>query len=99
MCAQHINMSIHDNPLSDGAVCASGLFAASMIGVMRIMADRHWASDVYFGAAVGLLSGWLMPTLLRYQSWNPLPNNEDITVVPMPQIGPNHLGLGVAGFF
>jgi len=99
MCAQHINMPIHGDPVADYSVCGAGLLAATSVALMRIGADRHWASDVWTGAAVGLLSGWLMPTLLRYQSWNPLPQTENVAMVPMPQIGPDRFGLGVTGIF
>jgi membrane-associated phospholipid phosphatase len=99
MCAHHINLELHGDPVADYTVCGAGLLTATTIAAMRIMADRHWFSDVLIGGAFGLLTGWLLPTVLRYQSWNPLPETEHVKMVPMPQVGPNQVGLGVTGIF
>jgi len=31
---------------------------ASMVGLSRMYHNRHWASDVVLGAAVGTFTGW-----------------------------------------
>ena len=31
-----------------------------------MMSDDHWATDVTFGAALGLFGGWGLPVLLHY---------------------------------
>lgn len=41
---------------------------ASMVGLARIFDNRHWASDVVFGAAIGAFSGW---KVVRYNHQNP----------------------------
>ncbi|MFW5740003.1 MAG: hypothetical protein ACOC1F_06520 [Myxococcota bacterium] len=38
-----------------------------MTGVLRIAADKHWASDVWFGALQGFLTGTGVPWLLHYR--------------------------------
>lgn len=43
----------YDNPVVD--VIAYGL--ASMVGIQRIYGDKHWASDVFAGAVIGIVSG------------------------------------------
>lgn len=43
----------YDNPVVD--VTAYGL--ASMVGIQRMYADKHWASDVFAGALIGVLAG------------------------------------------
>jgi membrane-associated phospholipid phosphatase len=48
------------------AMCATGLALATTVGALRIASDRHYATDVLVGAAVGLLSGWLIPWLIHY---------------------------------
>jgi membrane-associated phospholipid phosphatase len=40
--------------------------AAASVGFERILADRHYASDVFVGAAVGALSGMLLPWMSFY---------------------------------
>jgi len=34
------------------------MVAAAYVGASRLVEDRHFASDVVFGAALGLASGW-----------------------------------------
>ncbi len=43
----------YDNPVVD--VTAYGL--ASMVGIQRIYGDKHWASDVFAGAVIGIVAG------------------------------------------
>jgi membrane-associated phospholipid phosphatase len=42
-----------------------GLTAAATTGYLRIAADRHWATDVIVGAAVGSLAGFGLPVWLH----------------------------------
>jgi membrane-associated phospholipid phosphatase len=41
----------------------SGLTLASVTGVLRMKADRHYFTDVVVGAAAGSLAGWFLPKL------------------------------------
>src|SRR5262249_6177708 len=34
-----------------------------LTSLMRIAADKHWATDVLTGMAIGSVAGWLIPTL------------------------------------
>lgn len=43
----------YENPAVD--VIAYGL--ASMVGIQRMYGDKHWASDVFAGAVIGIVSG------------------------------------------
>ena len=44
-------------------IWASGLTFATATGVLRVMADQHYATDVLTGMAAGGLAGWLIPKL------------------------------------
>jgi membrane-associated phospholipid phosphatase len=46
-------------------VWASGLTLATTTGVFRIVADKHYTTDVIVGAAAGAFVGWLVPRLHR----------------------------------
>jgi membrane-associated phospholipid phosphatase len=70
VCAHHGAMPLYGNKIADTAACATALAAATVTGGLRIVADKHYASDVLAGAAVGLASGWLLPKLLHYTSWS-----------------------------
>jgi membrane-associated phospholipid phosphatase len=43
----------------------AGFACATVAGILRIVADMHWASDVIAGAVVGTIVGILLPTLLH----------------------------------
>jgi membrane-associated phospholipid phosphatase len=46
-------------------VLGVGLAAAVGTGWLRVAADKHWATDVLCGAAVGGAVGWAVPALLH----------------------------------
>jgi membrane-associated phospholipid phosphatase len=55
VCAQHSRLDLYGS--ADAFVCPVALVLASATGILRIVADRHWASDVLAGAAVGATVG------------------------------------------
>ncbi len=65
ICYEHTQLGLLGEA-GDAAMCATGLALATTVGLLRIVADRHYASDVLIGAGVGLLSGWLVPQLLHF---------------------------------
>ena len=64
-CTHHAYQSLYD-PATERALCAASLGVAAADGVLRIMADRHYATDVLAGSAIGLFSGFMLPRLLHY---------------------------------
>ena len=68
VCVQHRHLDLYGGGWGDKAACGMALTAASATGIFRILADKHWTSDVLVGASVGLLSGWLLPRLLYFRS-------------------------------
>jgi|APLak6261679142_1056127.scaffolds.fasta_scaffold00053_53 membrane-associated phospholipid phosphatase len=60
-----------------------GVPLATTTAVLRLAGDKHWASDVLVGSALGLATGILMPTLLHGR----------VAVTPMGN------GLSVSGRF
>jgi len=67
LCAEHGALDLYGGD-ADAVVCGTALAVASGIGVLRIAADDHYASDVVVGALVGGATGYLMPTLLHFNS-------------------------------
>lgn len=65
-CVTHRHLPLYGR-VGDKLACATTLTMASLTGVFRIMADKHWMTDVLGGAGVGLFSGWLMPWLLHFR--------------------------------
>lgn len=63
-CAMHLERRLFDDLGADIASCVASLGVATLIGTLRIVADRHYFSDVLSGATLGFLVGFLMPALL-----------------------------------
>ncbi|MCA9595002.1 MAG: phosphatase PAP2 family protein [Myxococcales bacterium] len=88
-CAHHLNLDIYGS-VADPLTCALGLGVATWVGTSRIVSSRHYLSDVLSGAALGLGSGWLMPTLLHYRTPLPTPTESSIVV---PWVAGETLGV------
>jgi membrane-associated phospholipid phosphatase len=67
MCVHHRYLPISGHPLADGGACAFMILATVTTAVTRVAADRHWASDALFGAAVGFGCGYGLPWFLHYR--------------------------------
>jgi membrane-associated phospholipid phosphatase len=48
-------------------VWAGGLTAAGLTGTFRMLGGQHFATDVLAGAAIGALTGWLVPALHKQE--------------------------------
>lgn len=77
----------HEDGLGSALVWASALTLASATGVGRVLAGRHFWTDVLVGAGMGAGMGWLIPWLHRRDH----DGSSDVTIVGLP--------LGVAGTF
>ena len=66
LCNHHKYQSLYGDPAADRAACATGIGLAALDGVLRIASDRHYATDVAVGTALGLFSGFVLPRLLHY---------------------------------
>jgi membrane-associated phospholipid phosphatase len=84
-CANHAFVPIYGSRAWDGLACVRDVVLATGDGVLRIMGDRHYATDVLAGAAIGFGFGLGMPTLLHYAARRPASSGE-WTVSPM--VGP-----------
>jgi membrane-associated phospholipid phosphatase len=51
LCVQHTRLSLYGS--ADSAVCPAALAIATTTGVLRMVADRHWSTDVLAGALLG----------------------------------------------
>ena len=75
------------------AACPVTVVAATITGVLRIAADRHWATDVIAGAVLGGGLGYAIPALhLAF-------GNTGTPVVVTPAVSMNYVGASIAGRF
>ena len=102
-CVHHQHLPLYGGGFADLAPCLVMIGASAVTGVGRVVADRHWASDVLLGWGVGALSGYVLPSILHYGFTRGHPVGEvkfeSVQMVPVPQAYPGGAGLGVAGFF
>jgi hypothetical protein len=57
---------LYGSALWDKLACARDIVLATSDGLLRIVGDRHYATDVLAGAAIGFGFGYGMPTILHY---------------------------------
>jgi hypothetical protein len=67
VCANHRYLPLWGSPLADASACALAGTGVLVTAVSRLMADRHYASDVLVGMAVGFGLGYGVPVLLHYR--------------------------------
>ncbi len=88
VCAEHRKLPIYGGGWPDKIACITAMAAATTDGALRIVADKHYATDVLAGAAVGLFSGYFLPNLLHF-------GNTSIT----PVATPDYVGFSMTGGF
>lgn len=102
-CAMHLERSLYGDLAADALSCSASLAAASVVGVLRIAADRHYLTDVLVGGLLGFAVGYLVPTLMvppRREHGSDAPAVEAVSrplVLPMVGLGPDG-GLGTGTF-
>jgi len=70
-----------------------GFAGASATGVLRVLNNRHWASDVLLGAAIGMASVQLAYQTHRYR-WG---KKNELSL--LPALGPQYKGLQLSWRF
>jgi membrane-associated phospholipid phosphatase len=65
-CVHHEHLPLYGGGAPDTWACVWALIGASSTGILRIVSDDHYASDVIVAAGVGFLSGYVMPSWLHY---------------------------------
>lgn len=77
-CANHQNLKLYGGGIPDAAVCPLMVTAAASVGILRIIADKHWLSDTVVSWVLGGSIGYGMPYFLHYRYVqkvvSPLPN-------------------------
>lgn len=102
-CVHHEYLPIYGGGWDDVA-CVGGLTLAFATGLFRVVGDRHYATDVLFGAAAGFSLGYIYPWLFHY-SYDPVkreaassPSGVHWAIIPGGSADAPY-GLSVAGSF
>jgi len=109
ICAHHLHLPLYGGGAPDTLTCVAALGAASAAGAMRVMADKHYSTDVLLGMSVGLFSGYGLPALLHYRHGGGagqaslLPAfhsvRTGVDAVLAPSFGPGVAGVTLVGTF
>jgi hypothetical protein len=102
-CVHHQHLPLYGGGVADLAPCVVMLGLSAANGVGRLVSDNHYASDVVLGWAVGLASGYVLPSILHYGFGGGravgVIEAKGVVMVPVPQVYPTGAGLGMAGAF
>jgi membrane-associated phospholipid phosphatase len=93
-CAHHRYLPLLGGGAADTAVCVTATALGVTNGIARIVADRHYVSDVIAGAALGWGVGYAMPVLLHYEWWAAAPRRAWIV---SPWVTSSTTGLAALG--
>ncbi len=77
ICLHHGELDLWGGGAADTAICATAIAASGANAVLRLMAARHYVSDLVVGTGIGFALGYLVPWLLHYQV------DTDLVVGPM----------------
>jgi membrane-associated phospholipid phosphatase len=90
VCANHTRIPLWGNPVADGMACGVAVSNALLTATTRVVADRHYASDVLVGLGMGFGIGYGVPVLLHYSYRG---NDNSIAVGPDPACGGSCIGV------
>lgn len=72
-CAHHRALPLYGGGAWDTVGCAAILTMATTTGTLRLMGDRHYATDVIAGGLIGFAIGFSVPTFAHYGWSRPTP--------------------------
>ncbi len=100
-CAHHQHLPLYGGGFADLAPCLVMMGLAATTGVLRLVYDEHWASDIIVGWAAGAASGYVLPSVLHYGfgARPPEVHTGDLTLVPTLGVYGGAPGIGAVGVF
>ena len=64
---------MYGDRVADVLACAGTLTLAAATGTLRVVGDRHYATDVLVGASIGIAAGHSVATGHRGRTWALVP--------------------------
>jgi membrane-associated phospholipid phosphatase len=91
-CVNHAHLDT-DRSGWNGIVCPLTMSVAGFTGLLRIVSDRHFLSDVLVGGLLGAGIGYAVPTLHFAVT------SEESKTAIIPVLAPGYAGLALSGAF
>jgi membrane-associated phospholipid phosphatase len=66
VCVEHQHLPLFGGGVADLVPCLVMIGVSVTTGIMRLVYDEHWASDVITGWVAGAAAGYLLPAALHY---------------------------------
>lgn len=99
ICAHHLELPLYGHPAPDVGACVIATSMATTSSILRLVADRHYMTDVIAGGGFGFAAGLGLPMLLHYHA----PWMDDPAAPVRARIVPSapgaHGGASIAGVF
>lgn len=100
MCLHHVHMPLFGDEAADASACVVAMTAASATGLLRVMSDREYLTDVLMGAMVGFVAGYIVPWAVHYQGGARPELRPPVALIPAPLVAPGETyGAQIAGWF
>ena len=103
VCVHHQHLPLFGGGFADLAPCLLMIGVSATTGVLRLVYDEHWASDVMIGWADGVLSGYVLPSLMHFGFGDGRPLGEiqsgSLDAIPTLLPVPGGTELGMLGVF
>jgi membrane-associated phospholipid phosphatase len=96
LCAHHMYLPLYGSRFADALACARDLALGAADGLLRVMGDRHYATDVLAGSAIGFGLGYGLPILLHYAAGDRAAALGSLTLAPLAG---DRLGVIAVGEF
>jgi membrane-associated phospholipid phosphatase len=79
-CAHHARLPLYGGGAGDIAACAVMLTSGTLTGALRVVADKHYASDVVLGGILGFAFGFGIPMLFHYRGTETMQSTQTAAV-------------------
>jgi len=102
MCAHHGRLPLYGGGWGDTSACIGILLSATATGTLRVVADKHYFSDVLIGSLLGFAIGYGLPRYLHYTDWNEVKNEKPkafYPLVPVPYVADRQAGVSWSAMF
>lgn len=111
-CTHHARIPLYGGGWGEYTACGLMIAAAGATGATRVLAGKHYPSDLVFGFGLGAFAGFILPRLLHYgfsdegyyerpqaRAANANPSPMPMLVRVMPWAEPSSLGVSASGIW